>query len=389
MPTKTQLTEAAVRNLKAPTSDGKPACIYDTQVRGLAVLVSGKTTSKSYVVNYGTKFQRRTIGDVTLFTLDEARDRAVDMLRLMRKGIDPNTVDKPVQTQNTTITLRQLLDRRVHDEQRPLRPASVAVYRNILTKNLTDWLDKPVTSITPDMAHDRHKAIFKGVAKSDDRDGRTIADLTIRVLGSLYTYAAGLRGSDRIGGLPAINPCLGIEWFITPKDQKARQRTRHVSDADLPRFWSALSAERINPTHAVLIRLMLLTGLRVNSARQLRWGMVDLQARVISIPAGLMKGKRPLSLPIVSGLYELLSDWRARGVETSGYLFPSSVGGKCVSELRSAFECIKQTDIVVSPHRLAADLCAGVQAVRRAEVADRRVVGTCPDVNDGRLCRPE
>jgi hypothetical protein len=129
-------------------TSGKQTIVYDAQTRGFAVLISGKTDRKSYVVCYGARFQRRTIGDVSLFTLEEARDKAIDWVRLMKKGIDPNDIDKPARTQSSAITLRQLLDRRLKDDKRPLRPASVKCYENIIHNHLSDWLDRPIAEIT-------------------------------------------------------------------------------------------------------------------------------------------------------------------------------------------------------------------------------------------------
>jgi integrase len=77
------------------------------------------------------------------------------------------------------------------------------------------------------------------------------------------------------------------------------------------------------------------------------------QNRELRIPAALMKGRRPLSLPIVSGLFDIPSAWRARGIETSGYVFPSPQHGKHVTELRLDFQYIaKATGIDVSAHDL-------------------------------------
>ena len=310
-PRKARLTADLIkRKIKAPTPTGKPICYYDTQVRGLAVVASGTTDRKTFIVTYGTRFQRRTIGDVSLFTLTDARDKAMDMLKLMRRGIDPNTVDKRPKDTTTKITIRELLDRRVRDQVRPLRPASIEVYETVIKKHLEDWLDRPVTDMTADAVHDRHRAIFRAADKANGRDGKTVADLTIRVLGALITYGKTLKGSDRIDGLPEINPVAGIVWF----HDKPVKRTRHIGDADLPKFWVCAN-DLTNPTYRTLLKVLLLTGLRVNSARCLRWTMIDLDNRVIRIPAELMKGKRPHELPIVSGLFEILDAWRQRGVE--------------------------------------------------------------------------
>jgi integrase len=195
--------------------------------------------------------------------------------------------------------------------------------------------------------------IYTGIFKSASKvfgDGKTVADLAVKLIQSLFNYAKGLKGSDRIDGLPETNPVAGIGWYI----ESARKRTSHIADSDLPKFWQCLDAKAVNPTHATAIRLMLLTGIRVGAARQLTWQHVDLANRVIKIPAALMKGKRNFELPIVNGLHEVLTAWRQRGVERSGYVFPSTVAGKHVTEIRPTLQYVaKQAGMaVITPHDL-------------------------------------
>jgi integrase len=382
-----RLTEDRVRKLKAPDPSGKQTVYRDRDVRYLAVLVSGTTDRKSYVVSYGARFQRRVIGDVTDMSLQDARAEALRMKELMKKGIDPRKPQTNHPTpgmQSSTITLRQLLDRRIKDDKQPLRKASVKGYTNVLNRHLSDWLDNPISDITPDAVHDRHKAIFKGVKKTEDRTGRRMADFTMHVLHGLFTYAKGQKGSDKIAGLPEANPVAGLEWYIN----KHRPRDTYIEDNDLPGFWSCLSDPEINPIHATMIKVMLLTGLRIGTTRQLTWKHVDLDNRVIKCPAEIMKGKRPHELPICNGTFEIMQAWRKRGVERSGYLFPSSRRGQHAN--RPDFGLIaKKTGIDVSAHDLRRTFArAGKKAkVSRWQMADMlsHSAGTITDGYSGTL----
>ncbi|MEJ2122374.1 MAG: Arm DNA-binding domain-containing protein [Alphaproteobacteria bacterium] len=89
-----KLTKSAVDRLKAPHPSGKLEVLYwDVELRGFGVRVSGKSSTKSYIVQRdieGTRKCRQiTIGPTNLVTIDEARDEAWSLLRDMRKGIDP------------------------------------------------------------------------------------------------------------------------------------------------------------------------------------------------------------------------------------------------------------------------------------------------------------
>ena len=372
MAIKVKFTEDRVRKLGAPDPSGKQVLVSDTEVRGLGILISGKTDKKSYVVSYGGTFQRRTIGDVSHISLDAARSTAIKWVDLMKHGVDPSESVKPVSTPSSAITLRQIFEMRLKDEKLPLRPASVTVYKNIFSKHFAELADMPLNAITPRIVADTHIGIFNGVKnKTPDRDGRTIADLSLTLLRGLFTYAAELEGSDRIEGLPDTNPAARIRHYIDNNEHERRVRDTCVEEKDLPAFWQCL--DKVNPTHAALIRTMLLTGLRVGSARQLRWSHINLESRVISIPGSLMKGKRAHLIPIVDGLFQVLSSWRQRGVETSGYLFPSSVSGKHVQDLRPAFEIIeKATSIHATPHDLRRAFARGCKraGIGKGTVAD-------------------
>ena len=78
-----RLTERAIGKMRAPTVSGKQELFWDDQLRGFAVLCSGVSNSKTYVVQRSLpgsgKSRRLTIGAVNEITLVEARER-----RLMR-----------------------------------------------------------------------------------------------------------------------------------------------------------------------------------------------------------------------------------------------------------------------------------------------------------------
>jgi len=47
---KLKLTEKAVAKLAAPTQNGRPVLFWDNELKGFAVLCSGKSNAKTYVV---------------------------------------------------------------------------------------------------------------------------------------------------------------------------------------------------------------------------------------------------------------------------------------------------------------------------------------------------
>jgi hypothetical protein len=69
--------------------------------RGFGVRCSGKTNSKSYVVQHDLpngKARRITPGSTNVFTIAEAKDRAKKVLSLFYNGLDPKTVKQVATT---------------------------------------------------------------------------------------------------------------------------------------------------------------------------------------------------------------------------------------------------------------------------------------------------
>ena len=109
---KLKLTKTAIARLKAPDPSGKQTLHWDTEIKGFGVLCSGITNSKTYVVQREIKgkgkTRRVTIGAVNVVSLDEARDEAVDLLNLLRKGEDPK--EQRLEAKDQAKTLRQTLE---------------------------------------------------------------------------------------------------------------------------------------------------------------------------------------------------------------------------------------------------------------------------------------
>ena len=89
---RTKLTAKAVERHKAPTKTGKQALIWDTELKGFGLLLSGKTSSKTFIVQRdlpGGKTRRVTIGSVAEIDLAKAREEAAGIIHSMRQGHDP------------------------------------------------------------------------------------------------------------------------------------------------------------------------------------------------------------------------------------------------------------------------------------------------------------
>jgi hypothetical protein len=132
-----KLTEKAIAKMPAPDPSGKQVLHWDTELKGFAILCSGVSNARTYVVQRtlpSGKTRRLTVGAVNELALIAARDRAADMLDSLRRGIDPKV-------KVITPTLRWALEDYLA-ARKDLRPASVRLYRQIEHK-LEAWAGLP------------------------------------------------------------------------------------------------------------------------------------------------------------------------------------------------------------------------------------------------------
>ena len=89
------------------------------------------------------KEARIPIGPHGVFTADQAREQAQDLLRDMAKGIDPRDVAKEKKVQGTT--LREVAT--AYQRDRPLKQSSKDEIERHVTTTFEAWLNKPMMLI--------------------------------------------------------------------------------------------------------------------------------------------------------------------------------------------------------------------------------------------------
>jgi integrase len=376
-----KLTKTAMERLRAPHSNGKQKLIWDAELKGFGLLLSGKTTARTYVVQRRLpdgRERRVTIAGVAEWeaagkTVDDARAEAAKQLVNLRAGRDPKV------ERRAGLTVQQVLDEYI--EARPkLRDRSKEDMRKTVKRYLSDWLNLPLRQITGDMVEERHRSIQKEIAtrekkresevtkreakrgttdgtasrarppQDDDhaikRTGHHAADGAMRAVRSLWYFAA-----ERDPSLNALSNPVGRlrrSWFRSP--QKDR-RERRVRSDQLPVFHKAV--RELDGTIARdYLLLLLYTGMRREEAASLKWTDVDLVERIIHVRRVRTKGDRKLNLPMSDLVHGLLVSRRAVGAE-GPYVFPGDGKKGYIAEPRYPLgEVYKATGIYVSAHDL-------------------------------------
>jgi integrase len=299
-----KLTVSSVKKLRAPDPSGKQVIHWDTELRGFAVLCSGVTNAKTYIAQRDLpsgRARRITVGSVSEISLEVARKRAADTLDDLRRGRDPK--------RKRVGTLRETLEQYL--AARTLREPSKYLYGIAVEKYLAPWADMQLSAITADMVETRHRAITKEVASGGRYNGRVAANVAMRVLRLLWTFAK--ERAPELGDNPTRR--LRRLWNAEPR------RKGIVRPEDMARFYKAVRALP-NKVVADYLTLLLFTGLRKSEAASLTWSDINLQSRVIHIPGSRTKNRRDFDLPMSDIIHDMFVSRRALG--DAKFVFPSN-----------------------------------------------------------------
>ena len=105
-------------------------------------------------------------------------------------------------------------------------------------------------------------------------------------------------------GLIHSNPIAGIKAaFERPK----KQNMPSIKPDELPKFMQALSIASIKIVTRYLIEWQLHTMIRPGEAVKARWSEINVEQKLLNIPAETMKKKRPHSVPLTQQAISLLT----------------------------------------------------------------------------------
>ena len=245
-----------------PVTD-RESVYWDRELPGFGVRVH-PSGSKVYMVHKrsGGKSRRVTIGQHKVWSLDDARREAGEIIARLRKGDKPGRpgADSPFATGPTIGELAEQY-MTVHVAVR-CKPTTARSCRHILDKFLLpEFGARRLGEITPNQVATLHYRL---------RETPIMANQVISLLSRLFHKAAAA-GDAPAGG----NPCRFIQKYPT------RSRERFLSEREFERLGTVLreleTARKISTSPAAALRLLMLTGCRRNEILTLRWEHVDLE----------------------------------------------------------------------------------------------------------------
>ena len=288
---------------KLSASGGRPTFLWDDHLSGFAVkcLPSG---AKRYVVKYragsgGRSAQQRwlTLGAHGQLTPDQARKLAQQVLAAVARGEDPQA--SKLQGRRAS-TMADLWNRFEKEHLPNKKPRTRHDYYSQWLKILEPSIGRTAIATVSRGDVDR---LHKSLRSTPYRANRVLALLS-RLMNLAEAWELRPLGS---------NPCKHVERY------RETPRARYLNAQELERLGETIRTmvdrQQVSQDAANAVRLLLLTGARLNEILSAKWEWVRIEERLIALPDS-KGGARPVFLS--DAAVRILQDQKSR---SKGHVF--------------------------------------------------------------------
>jgi integrase len=345
-PQRVRMTKRIIDSLKLP-EEGR-FIVWDDRLKGFGVRISC-TGKKAFLVQgrAGRQQYLVAIGDYGPWTVDQARQRAEEIIRGADEGQNPA---RQKRIAREAITVAELCDTYLEAARaglvmtrfkRPKRPATVAIDEGRIARHIKpligaiparDLRRADVQRMADAIAQGKTAGTFKGKPRGRAvvTGGTGTAARVVELLGGIWSWA------EKRDLVPSGSPTRGVETA------RGGAKDRVLSGDELQALGRALDhAQASSPMAASALRLIALTGLRREEACGLRWGEFDAAScclRLAETKTG--RSMRPIGRPareFLAKLPRLSDEW----------VFPNRSGtgrAELKSEIAEIFNAAGLTD---------------------------------------------
>jgi integrase len=319
-----RLTDSVVKNAPLPAT-GKTR-IWDEPdnrklfVSGFGLAISAGGT-KSFVLRYRRKLdgveRLHTIGPFPVYSVDAARNEALDLRRRIKDGADPQ---QELRDGRDAPDMAKLCDRFLAEYVPTKRASTMREYSSLVRLYIRPSLGlKRVAAVDADDITKLHREVSER---------------------SKYQ-------ANRVAGVLSRMFVLATRWTMRPDNPASRiehnpevKRKRYLKPDELARLTDAL-ARHEDQDVANVFRLLLLTGARSGEVMGARWDQFDLSHRQTWTKlASSTKQQRDHEVPLGGQALDLLRSMRKAAPEGEEYLFPGGSKGGHRSQLKRAWNAI-------------------------------------------------
>jgi integrase len=270
-------------------------------------------------VRVGRATRRVKIGPFGPFTVEQARKRADEVIRMAAAGQDPQ---REKRDSREALTVHELCEEYLIAARaglvltrfkRAKRPATVAIDEGRVARHIVpligtiparDLKRSDVQRMADDIAKGKTSGVFKGKPRGRAvvTGGGGTAARVVELLGGIYTWAA------KRDLVPAITPTRGVDRM------RGEAKDRVLSIEELGALGKAIAAnEGKSPMAGNALRLIALAGLRREEACGLRWPEIDFDGCCLRLEATKTgRSTRPIGKPareLLRSLPRLSGEW--------------------------------------------------------------------------------
>ena len=277
----------------------KQKLYYDTQVRGLAFMITAQGTKTFYFSKkIKGRVERIKIGRFPDLSVEQARTIAHEYNNRIARGENPQDKRRAF---NHEVTFGELHSWYIEHYSKPYKaPSSVAQDIGQFNRHRSDWRSHKISTITQDDVFRKHQQI-------GENNGKYTANRTLEIIRAMYNKAIELRKYD------GTNPTRGTKKF------REIARDRFLQADECARFFDAVNADA-NETVRDYVMLALFTGQRRSNMLQMRWEEVSIPRSEWRIPR--TKNGEPLTVHLSPQALDILKRRRLAASADAQWVLP-------------------------------------------------------------------
>lgn len=314
------ITDKEVRALIAKAlKSGKTEYQSEGTVPGLTVSAS-KTGKASWYLRYrfAGKQKERTIGQYPAWGAADAREKAKELRRDVENGLDI-ALEKQKRKQEalSVVTVDKLAEEyfakveKGMTQKTGMRSHTFKQRKSIHKRYVSPLIGRFVaSSVTP--------AQVVNVVKKSEAGGKTLPDVTLTHCNLIFAHGIG-------NGACTSNPCRDLKLLAIVGPQDPPKQRIALGAEELGDFLREL--HRMPRHYELAVRLMLLTGVRINTIAEAKVSEFNPDFETWEIPHERRKNRRHTTGPFVVPLPRLAVEWVRELIKLAdrdAYLLPVS-----------------------------------------------------------------
>lgn len=286
----------------------------DSVQRGLGIRVSAAYKSWAFTYTHAGKLYRKTLGEYPALGLAEARVIAAELHARVLKGDNPVGAEQrsAVEASQRAAAMQTIMEfaatyieRYAKIEKRRWKEDEWMLRKHVLPH----WSGRKVTEIQRADVTELLERIYDPATQR----GIIMANRCRSLLSSVFNFAVQR-------GVCEHNPVAGS---ARPKKREAARSFR-ISDGQVRGVYAAIGSVP-NPCTQACLRLLILTGGRLEEIREMRWAEVDFDAALWTLPAERSKPNREWIVPLSPEAIAVLRECKERS-DSSEYVLADSAG---------------------------------------------------------------